>query len=125
MPFIYYVKSGGICANDDGRVSDASPRTGTWDASTSNYYDSIYQLLANFGATSNPSEGDLVLVSDVHNKVHTVARVLTNSTGNQVAVISVDDTNQDTYNYHCRGGKFCYFCFHNYSPYIRPSDTRL
>ena len=90
---IYYVKNGGTATGDNGRVTTA--RTSTWNASTADYYDSIYDVFAGGVPTTAPVAGDFVYCSSSHNKDYTVDTDLEISTG--VTVISVDNANQENY----------------------------
>lgn len=88
----FYVKSGGTCANDDGRVGTS--RTGTWTATTTLYYDSIYDLFSGVPTTA-PIDGDIIICSHLHAKAHTVNRVL--GINVNVLIYSVDNANQENY----------------------------
>ena len=90
---IYYVKNGGTATGDGGRVTTA--RTGTWNAATADYYDSIYDVFAGAVPTTAPSSGDFVYLSSSHNKSYNVNTVYDISDG--ITLVSVDNANQENY----------------------------
>jgi len=87
----YYVKSGGTASGNAGRY--ASAQTGDFTTlGASGYYDSIEDALA---ATTRPVDADLVLVSDLHNKIEidTIAYSIPTATqGDAVKFICVSDS---------------------------------
>lgn len=91
----YYVKSGGTATGDGGRTT--TQRTGTWSVTASEYYDEIGDAV---GATTVPTDGDFILVSDLHSKTGAAAPILNAggaTTGAGLQIISVDNANQDQY----------------------------
>lgn len=93
MPFIYYVKKGGLAEGDAGRVDVSSKRTGLWNADTSSYYDSIAEALTK--PTTSQSFGDFVYVSHLHDKDHGSSASVKGA--DNVTVVSVDNANQENY----------------------------
>lgn len=90
----YYVKSGGTATGDAGRAATA--RTGSFAAmGVSAYYDSIYDIFTGAVPTTAPVSGDSAYVSSAHNKAHVVDVTL--GLSDNVEVVSVDDSNADTY----------------------------
>jgi hypothetical protein len=95
----FYVKNGGTATGDGGRATTA--RTGTWNATASEYYDNIEDAL---GATTDPRDGDQILISDLAASSWSPAGdvVINGSTssaadGAGLQVVSVDNANQDQY----------------------------
>ena len=86
---LYYVKSGGTATGDAGRETTA--RTGTWNASTADYYPTMYAGYST--PTTTPVAGDYILFSSNHSE--------TNATTLDAAVellfVSVDNANQENY----------------------------
>lgn len=85
----YYVKSGGTATGDAGR--NATKQTGTFAAlGTANHYDNIVAAEA---ATTTPTAGDFILVSDAHS--HTYAGAVNYTgvvSGASFVVLAVSDT---------------------------------
>jgi len=92
----YYVKSGGTATGDAGRY--ASQQTGSFATiGASGYYDNIEDAIA---ATTTPTHGDFICVSDAHSHTYASSTTLagpTTPSGTGVGVISVSDTNCDAY----------------------------
>ena len=90
----FYVKGGGTAGatTDNGRAT--SKRTGTWNASTGDYYDTIADA-TNVGKTNPPVAGDYIVWSDASTDA------LTGDTSHLVPdgviVVTVDDSNQENY----------------------------
>jgi len=100
----YYVKDdgtaeSGTATGDGGRYT--SQKTGDWStafSATTEYYASIDAAV---GATTTPTDGDYILVSDLHNKTYdppaNVAISGAAHSGAGLYLISVDDTACDAY----------------------------
>ncbi len=93
----YYVKSGGTATADGGRA--ASKRTGLWSATATEYYNSLEDCIA---ATTVPTDGDFIFVSDLHALTYALAgNVNFNNggslTGVGLTIASVDNANQENY----------------------------
>ena len=93
----YYVKGGGTATGDGGRVT--TQRTGLWNSTASEYYDTLEDVV---GATTVPTDGDTIVVSDVSSNSYTPAGDITlNSTGSAAGaglmIVSADDANQENY----------------------------
>jgi hypothetical protein len=93
----YYVKNGGTATGDGGRTG--TQRTGAWNATASEYYDNIDDCV---GATTEPTDGDYIFISDVASSSFTLAAdLIINGSGTAgdagLQIISVDDTAQDEY----------------------------
>ena len=92
MPYGYYVKAGGTASGSGGRVDLTTPRSGTWNATASEYYDTIGDALS---AAPAPVSGDLIIFSDASSDVTTGTTHETLPEGVSLWVVS--DSNQDTY----------------------------
>ena len=90
----FYVKNGGTAGGGDGgRVATA--RTGTWNASTADYYDSLFEVFdAGTGPTTLPAAGDIIFVSHLHLKTAAVGPTLS---AINMTIYSVDNANQENY----------------------------
>ena len=92
----YYVKEGGTATGDGGRVT--SQRTGTWSVTATEYYDNIGAAIA---ATTVPTDGDFILVSDLHAPTGVTSAIDFNASGAAsgagLSIVSVDDSNQENY----------------------------
>ena len=86
----YYVKAGGTATGDGGRTTTA--RTGTWNATASEYYDTLSGAI---NATTAPIATDWILWSDASSDVITGDTALSLPDG--VRIMSVSDSNQDQY----------------------------
>lgn len=93
MAFYYYIKKGGLAVGDAGR--SATARTGTWNASAADYYDSLYDVFAGGVPTTAPTSGDAILCSSAHSKGYASTTALGLTDG--VIIISVDNANQENY----------------------------
>lgn len=88
----FYVKSGGSATGDAGRAT--SQRTGTFAAmGGSAYYATLTAAMA---ATTTPTSGDFILVSDQSSAAASAVGATGPSSGDALYVISVDDTACDT-----------------------------
>ena len=85
----YYVKSGGTATGDGGRTTTL--RTGTWNTTTSEYYDNINDALS---ATTPPVSGDIIQCSSSHDYTHPSTENLAIAVPAGVTVNSVDDSDQ-------------------------------
>ncbi|MHA1962275.1 MAG: hypothetical protein ACW99U_18885 [Candidatus Thorarchaeota archaeon] len=92
----YYVKNGGTATGDGGRVT--TQRTGAWSGTTSEYYDTLEDAI---NATTTPTDGDLILCSDLHSGTNTAGASINLGSGATggvgLQIISVDDANQENY----------------------------
>ena len=88
----YYVKLGGTATGDAGR--SATKRTGTWNASAADYYDTIYDVY-NGVPTTTPVAGDHIIAEDGHAIHHSGAITILPIDGTYI--ISVDRSNQGVY----------------------------
>lgn len=94
----YYVKSGGTAATTGGYTG--TQRTGAWTATTSDYWDSIWDVITN--ATVTPTDNDVIICSDAHAFNGTVGAHLTMNSGGAfdqegLYIVSVDNANQENY----------------------------
>ena len=98
MANYYYVKNGGTATGDGGMT--ATQRTSTWNTTTSEYYDDLQDAVQ---ATTTPTDGDFIFISDVASSTFTTntSNLVINGSGASdgvgLQIISVDDTNQDQY----------------------------
>jgi len=89
----FYVKSGLTGTGDQGRY--ASQQTGAFPTTTGGYDN----IVAAFGATTPPAHGDFICVSDSHSHSYSANSTYTapDNAGVGVTIMSVSDTNCDTY----------------------------
>jgi len=83
----YYVKLGGTATGD---VSFATKQVGAWSAAASEYYNDIENCLT----SSSISDGDFILVSNLHDFTNATTKIQYNFT-TSITIISVDDTNRE------------------------------
>jgi hypothetical protein len=91
----YYTKTGGTATGDGGRAT--TQRTGAWNSTASEYYDSVVDAR---GATTQPGDGDFILISDLHNNTDSTTIILNGGGvdgGAGLFLVSVDDANQENY----------------------------
>lgn len=89
----FYVKNGGTATGDAGRYG--TEQTGTFAAlGAAGYYNDIEAALA---ATTAPTTGDFVLVSDLHSHTYGAAVTITGITPSNFTIACVDDANIDAY----------------------------
>lgn len=93
MPNYYYVKEGGTATVDSGRF--ATEKTGTWPATATEYYDSIWYILNGASPPTAPVAGDRIRVSHLHAKDHAAAISCSFAAG--VIIESVDNSNCENY----------------------------
>ena len=92
----YYFKAGGTAdklGTDNGRTT--TKRTGAWSGTTTDYYDSLYDVFAGDKPTIAPVAGDYILCSHLHSNAHTVSTTVSVVSG--VIIMSVDNANQENY----------------------------
>lgn len=90
----YYVKAGGLATGDAGR--SATKRTISFAAmGASAYYDNIYDVFTGGIPATSPAVGDVVCVSNIHDKTYTTATAIGIISG--VPVFSVDDSDASSY----------------------------
>lgn len=88
----YYVKNGGTATGDGGRY--ASQQAGSFAGlGATGYYDNIQDAIDN--ATTTPTSGDYILVSDLHSFTAAGLITITGTSSNPFFVVSVDDANID------------------------------
>ena len=90
----YYVKSGLTGTGDQGRY--ASQQIGAFPTGTGGYDN----IVAALGASTAPTHGDFICVSDTHSHnyvANTTYSNTTNSNGTGITIISVDDTACEDY----------------------------
>lgn len=92
---IFYVKAGGTATGDGGRETVA--RTGTWNASTADYYDTLAEVFT--VPTTGLAAGDFVYFSNASTSTsYGGSQTWTGPTdANPATFVSVSDTNQDQY----------------------------
>ena len=89
----FYVKTGGTATGDGGRTT--SLRTGTWNASTADYYDEVQDVFS--VPTTSFVAGDTIIASHLHARSSTASVIYDWTDSNTVSsLLSVDDANQDT-----------------------------
>lgn len=88
----YYVKSGGTATGNGGRY--ASKQTGTFAGlGASGYYST---LAGAYAATTAPTSGDFVCVSNSHTETTTSLTVSGPTSGGAIFIVTVSDTAIDT-----------------------------
>ena len=89
----YYVKNGGTATGDAGRYG--TQQTGSFAGlGAAGYYN---DLVAAFAATTAPTTGDFILVSDLHNFTYAGAASITGTSPGNFIIMCVDDANIDAY----------------------------
>lgn len=95
----YYVKENGTATGDGGYEASAA-RTGTWNASTDDYYSDIKDMFDT--ATTPPGDGDKIMFSHLADSSFAITANQSLNPNGAVAgagieYISVDNANQDQY----------------------------
>lgn len=92
----YYVRNDGTATGDGGRYASPKTATDNWAtafSATSEYYSSIEAAM---GATTTPTAGDFIYVSDTHSESST-SHSYGLTANPPVAVVSVDNDNVGQY----------------------------
>ena len=98
MPNHYYVRDNGVfvgaATGDAGR--SATARTGAWDASTANSYNSLLDLLT--VPSTPPANDDIIHVASDHDKTYaSTTSININASAITLKYISTDITDQESY----------------------------